>query len=136
MVSEIKRLERKIERAAKTCIRLLAVCVIVVGGVVYFTFGTLSPCGILHEGIRQRDDFVAILPDDIVEFGLEVQFREMSNNRCFAILLNELIPAVPFSKQTSLQSASSLVPQEFKNGRAPKKLSDPRPNNFVVDKVF
>jgi hypothetical protein len=60
----------------------------------------------------------------------------MSNNRCFAILLNELIPAVPFSKQTSLQSASSLVPQEFKNGRAPKKLSDPRPNNFVVDKVF
>ena len=87
MVSEIKRLERKIERAAKTCIRLLAVCVIVVGAVVYFTFGTLSPCGILHEGIRQRDDFVAIFPDDIVEFGFGSTIRrdvEQSLLRYFA----------------------------------------------------
>lgn len=121
----MKRLARKIERVAQTCIRLLVVCTVVCGGTIYFTFGTLSPCGILREGIRQRDDLVAILPDGIVEFGVEAQFGEMSNNRCFAILLNELISAVPFSKHTSLQSASSPVPQEFKKGRAPRKVKPP-----------
>jgi len=118
----MKRLERKIGRVAKTCIRLLAVCIIICGGIVYFTFGTLSPCTILREGIRQRDDFVAILPGDIVEFGLEAQFGKMSTNRCLTILLNELVPAIPLSKQASPQLASSPALQEFKKSRSPRQV--------------
>jgi hypothetical protein len=47
---------------------------VVAAAIVYWNFGTLTPCGVLREAIRQRGDLVAVLPDGMIDFGLEAQF--------------------------------------------------------------
>lgn len=66
----------------------------------YFDFGTLSPCGILRETIRQRDGLAAVLPDSIVNLGLAAQYGELSPGRCVAILLNDLKPVATTAQST------------------------------------
>jgi hypothetical protein len=62
----IGRWARKLGRVAQACLRLVVAAVVVGAGVIYFSFGSLSPCSILREAIRQRDDFAAVLPDGIM----------------------------------------------------------------------
>jgi hypothetical protein len=91
----MKRLARRASRAAQVCGRLLVVGGIFAAGSLYLSFGTLTPCGILREAIRQRGNFAAILPEDLINFALESQYGPMSDNRCFGILLQQIIQVEP-----------------------------------------
>jgi hypothetical protein len=72
------RLARKADRSVRTFLRFAAVVAALVAVVVYWNFGTFSPCGVLREAIRQRGDLVAIFPDGVIDFAFEAQFGEMS----------------------------------------------------------
>jgi hypothetical protein len=118
--SRIKRLARKADRSVRTILRLVAVIAALVAGAVYWNFGTLSPCGVLREAIRQRGDLAAIFPDGVIDFGLEAQFGEMSANRCFAVLLENLTSPVPTTEQASQsQSTQPLAPRQAKQRPSP-----------------
>jgi hypothetical protein len=94
------------------------VVVALAAGVVYWNFGTLSPCGLLREAIRQRGDLAAIFPDGVIDFGFEAQFGEMSANRCFAVLLDNLTSPVPVTGQASQSlSMQPLAPRQGKQSR-------------------
>ena len=90
-LKRMKRLGRKATRSARTFVRFVAVLAAVLAVVVYWNLGTLSPCGVLRESIRQRGDFVAIFPDEVIDFAFEAQFSKMSARRflryCFEPLL-------------------------------------------------
>ena len=84
----------------------------IVGGIIavgclYLSFGTLMPCGILREAIRQRDSFAAILPDGLINFALELQYGPMSDDRCFSVLLDQITRVEPPSLR--LESAVPRV---------------------------
>jgi hypothetical protein len=112
----MKRLARKADRAVRTFVRLIAAIAALVAAVAYWYLGTLSPCGMLREAIRQRGDLASGLPDGMIDFGLEAQFGEMSADRCLTILLNNLIPPVPTTAQASRsQSTQTLAPRQAKH---------------------
>jgi hypothetical protein len=109
-LSSPKRCERiTMAVGARTILRLVAVIAALVAGAVYWNFGTLSPCGVIREVIRQRNDMADIIPDGVIDFGFETQFGEMSANRCFAVLLENLTSPVPTTEQAS-QSLSMHPP--------------------------
>jgi hypothetical protein len=91
---------------------------------VYWNFGTLSPCGMLRESVRQRDGLAAVLPDSIVDLALAGQYGALSPGRCVAILLNSQSTPIPNSAQasppTTLQPAPRPTPQP-----APVTAQDP-----------
>ena len=106
----MKRLARKVDRSVRTFLRFVAVVVALVAVVVYWNFGTLSPCGALREAIRQRGDLVAIFPDGAIDFAFEAQFGEMSAKRCFAVLLKAVTSSVPTTGQASQLSMHPFAP--------------------------
>jgi hypothetical protein len=67
---------------------IAATLIVLVAAAVYSNFGTLSPCGVLRERMRQQDGLAAILPDSIVDLVLAGQYGELSPSRCFAILMD------------------------------------------------
>ena len=91
----MKRLARKATPVVQACGRLLVVGGIFAVGCLYLSFGTLTPCGILREAIRQRDGFAAILPDRLINFALESQYGPLSDDRCFSVLLDQITRAEP-----------------------------------------
>jgi len=112
-LTQLKRLARKADRSVRTFLRFVTVVAALVAGVVYWNFGTLSPCGVLREAIRQRGDLVAIFPDGVIDFGFEAQFGEMSANRCLVTMLNNLILPIPATAQASRsQSKQPLAPRQ------------------------
>jgi hypothetical protein len=50
-----------------------------------------------------------IIPDAFIDFGFETQFGEMSANRCFAVLLENLTSPVPTAEQSQSLSMQPLV---------------------------
>jgi hypothetical protein len=93
-------------KPVRTILKFVAVIAALIPGAVYWNFGTLSPCGVIREVIRQRSDMADIIPDGVIDFGFETQFGEMSANRCFAVLLENLTSPVPTTEQAS-QSLST-----------------------------
>jgi hypothetical protein len=79
--------------------------VVLVGVAVFFSYGTLSPCGVLRETLRQRDGLAAVLPDSVVDLAIAGQYGALSPGRCIGILLQE--HSTPKPAQASLQQ----VPQ-------------------------
>ena len=73
----------------------MAVVATVVAVIVYWNFGTFSPCGVLREAIRQRGDLVAVFPGGAIDFAVEAQFGKMSAKRCFAVLLEAITSPAP-----------------------------------------
>jgi hypothetical protein len=69
--------------------------------VVFLDFGTLSPCGVLREAARQRDSLAAVLPDSIVDLGLEGQYGPLSDGRCLAVLMKNLSTPILSTAQTT-----------------------------------
>ena len=119
-LTRIKRLARKADRSVRTILRLVAVIAALVAGAVYWNFGTLSPCGVIREVIRQRSDMADIIPDGVIDFGFETQFGEMSANRCFAVLLENLTSPVPTTEQASQSlSMQPLVRRQAKQRSSP-----------------
>ena len=108
----MKRLARRADRSVRTLLRFVAVLAALLALAVYWSFGTLSPCGILREAIRQRADLVAIFPDGVIDFAFEAQFGEMSEKRCFVVLLESFTSPVPTTGQASRLSMQRLAPRK------------------------
>ena len=72
-LTRMKRLARKADRSVRTLLRYVAVVAAIVAVVVYWNFGTFSPCGVLREAMRQRGDVVAIFPDGVIDFAFEAR---------------------------------------------------------------
>jgi hypothetical protein len=82
--------------------------VVLIGVAVFLSYGTLSPCGVLREQVRQRDGLAAILPDSIVDLTIAGQYGALSPGRCLGILLEQ--QSAPKPAQTSLQQAPRPQP--------------------------
>ena len=67
--------------------RVIGAAIIVIGVLIYLSFGTLSPCGMLRESIRKQDTLTAALPDSLVDLALVAQYGALSPGRCIGILL-------------------------------------------------
>jgi hypothetical protein len=115
----MKRLARRADRSIRTFLRFVAVVAALVAVVVYWNFGTFSPCGVLREAIRQRGDLVAIFPDGAIDFAFEAQFGEMSAKRCFAVLLEAVTSPVPTTGQASQPSMQPFAPRQGKQRSSP-----------------
>lgn len=63
----------------------------VIAGIVYFNFGTLSPCGVLREKVRHSDALAAMLPDGLIDLAITAQFGALSPGRCIELLFNNQI---------------------------------------------
>jgi hypothetical protein len=95
---------------------LAATLIFLVAAAVYSNFGTLSPCGVLRETVRQHDGLAAVLPDSIVDLILTGQYGALSPSHCLAILVNNSpntpIPnAAQASPPQSAQPAPRPAPQ-------------------------
>jgi hypothetical protein len=111
---------------------LSSICSLVatlVAVVVYWNFGTFSPCVVLREAIRQRGDLVAIFPDGVIDFAFEAQFGEMSAKRCLAVLLEAVTSPVPTTGQASQLSMQPFAPRQGKQRSSP---SVPRSAPFAL----
>jgi hypothetical protein len=122
-LTRMKRLARKADRSVRTVLRFVAAVATLVAVVVYWNFGTFSPCGVLREAMRQRDDAVAIFPDGVIDFAFEAQFGEMSAKRCFAVLLEAVTSRVPTTGQAS---QLSMQPFALRQGEQRSSPSVPR----------
>jgi hypothetical protein len=128
-LTQIKRQARKADQSARTFLRFVAVVAAFVAGIVYWNFGTLSPCGLLREAIRQRGDLVAIFPDGVIDFGFEAQFGKMSAKRCLAVLVETLTSPLPSTGQASQLPMQPLAPRQGKQRSSP---SVPRLSPFAL----
>jgi hypothetical protein len=79
--------------------------------VAVWSFGTLSPCGMLRESVRQRDGLAAVLPDSIVDLALAGQYGALSPGHCLTILMNDLSTPVPNTAQASRPQTAQPVPR-------------------------
>jgi hypothetical protein len=86
---------------ADAAVRTLGVVAALVAVVVLWDFGTLSPCGVLREAARQRDSLASVLPDNIVDLGLEGQYGPLSDGRCLAVLMKNLSTPILSTAQTT-----------------------------------
>jgi hypothetical protein len=70
-------------------IRTLGAIAALIAVVVYFNFGTLSPCGVLRETVRQHDGLAAMLPDSLLDLAIVAQYggAALSPGRCIEILI-------------------------------------------------
>jgi hypothetical protein len=109
-LTRMKRLARKADRSVRTFLRFVTVVAALAAVVVYWNFGTFSPCGVLREEIRQRGDLVAIFPDGAIDFAFEAQFGEMSAKHCFAVLLEAATSPAPTTGQASQPSMHPFAP--------------------------
>jgi hypothetical protein len=128
-LTRMKSLVRRADRSVRTFLRFVVVVAALVAVVVYWNFGTFSPCDVLREGIRQRGDLVAIFPDGVIDFALEAQFGEMSAKRCFAVLLEAVTSPVPTTGQASQLSMLPFAPRLGEQRSSP---SVPRSAPFAL----
>ena len=70
---------------------------------IYWNFGTLSPCGVLRETVRQRDGLAATPLGSTVD--VASQNGALSPTRCLSLFLSQ--------KQELLSIAPRLAPQRF-----------------------
>ena len=69
--------------------------------VIFCNFGTLAPCGVLREAARQRDSLAAVLPDSMVDLGLEGHYGPLSDGHCLAVLMRNLDTSILNAAQAS-----------------------------------
>ncbi len=94
--------------------RALAVVAAIVAAVLLAKFGTLSPCGMLRETVRQHDGLAAALPDSIVDLALVGQYGALSPDRCLGILMsgtNTASTAAPNTVQVTKAPPTQPAPQ-------------------------
>lgn len=76
--------------AAVRTIQTLGGIATLIAVVIFWNFGTLAPCGVLREAARQRDNLAAVLPDSMVDLGLEGHYGPLSDGHCLAVLMKNL----------------------------------------------
>jgi hypothetical protein len=98
---------------------------------VYSNYGTLSPCGVLRETVRQRDGLAAVLPDSVVDLAMAAQYGALSPGRCIDILLEQQKANAPRVAQLPPQTSQPWpAPQQTPPAwPAPPQVSQaPRPS--------
>jgi hypothetical protein len=77
----------------------------------YLHYGTLEPCGMLRETVRQHDKIAAHLPDSLVDWQMEMQYGPLSPGRCVALLADatDTSPVQPITAKP--QTSTSTQPQ-------------------------
>lgn len=63
---------------------------------VYFSYGTLSPCGVLRAKIQQQavkdgsifGKLLALAPDSVTDFALQGTYGKLTPGRCLVLLVN------------------------------------------------
>ena len=120
-LKRMNRFARKADRSVRTFLRFVALLAVLLAVIVYWNFGTLSPCGVLREAIRERGDLVAIFPDGVIDLAFETQFGEMSAKRCFAVLLEATTGQ---ASQLSMQPSAPRQGKQ-KSSRAAADADDP-----------
>jgi hypothetical protein len=93
---------------------LLAVGVLaaVMAGVVYFNFGTLSPCGLLREKVRHGDALAVVLPDSLIDLAITAQFGPLSPGRCIELWFNNQTVQPPVQPpQAVVRPSVTAAPQ-------------------------
>jgi|SRR5580700_7025121 hypothetical protein len=100
--------------AAVRTIQTLGGVAALIAVVIFCNFGTLAPCGVLREAARQRDSLAAVLPDSMVDLGLEGHYGPLSGGHCLAVLMKNLGTPILNTAQASrpliMQPVSRLVP--------------------------
>jgi hypothetical protein len=61
--------------------------VLVIALMVFLSFGTLSPCGLLRQNLREQDQLAAVLPDSVLDVALAAQYGSLTPGRCLNVLL-------------------------------------------------
>jgi hypothetical protein len=120
LIARMKRTHTKFRLLTpRACAGPVARIIQALGGVAAFiavvalwNFSTLSPCGVLREAARQRDSLAAVLPDSIVDLGLEGQYGPLSSDRCLAVMMRSVVPPI-------LSTAQSSRPQMMQPVRLP-----------------
>jgi hypothetical protein len=129
-LTRMKSSVRRADRSVWTFLRFVAVVAALVAVVVYWNFGTFSPCDVLREAIRQRGDLAAIFPDGFIDFAFEAQFGDMSAKRCFVVLLEAVTSPVPTTGQAS---QLSMQPFALRQGKQRSSPSVPRSAPFAFE---
>jgi hypothetical protein len=101
-------LTRKRAAQARAFVRFLAAILALAAIIVFLHFGSLSPCGVLREAVRERGGLAAILPDDIVDLGIARQYGPMSPGRCLAVLMDNLSAPIASSALSSQQRIAPM----------------------------
>jgi len=94
--------------------RALGVIAIIAIVALYLKFGTLSPCGMLRENVRQHDGLAAVLPDSFVDAFTAAQYGPLSPGRCLSLLVNNQsspTAAVPALQQPRPQQQATQTQQ-------------------------
>ncbi len=84
-------------RFAISILLLFVVSLGVFASVLYFNYGTVSPCGILRERIRQQavreggqlgSFIVTAIPDNILDGLIAAQYGPLSPGRCVSLVVH------------------------------------------------
>jgi hypothetical protein len=79
---------------------------------VYSNYGTVSPCGVLRETVRQRDGLAAVLPDSVIDLAMAAQYGALSPGRCIGILLEQRNANIPrVAQQPLVQQPQTSQPR-------------------------
>jgi hypothetical protein len=107
-------------------IKILGVIALVPLAIVFMQFGTISPCGMLRENIKQHDKLAAHLPDGLIEAGMSMQYGNLSPSRCLALLAG--------SNNTAVTQSSSPV-QQLQAQQQPRHIYTPNNTETIPSKV-
>jgi hypothetical protein len=114
--------------------KTIAGIIVVIGVIVYFSFGTLSPCGMLRETVRKQDGMAAILPDSLVDAFLAGQYGALNPGRCVGILLNgnrAQVAAAPATPQPIVQPQK--VQQQAPTNVDPMKIAMKQTETAIME---
>lgn len=76
-------------------VALLAIIIAIAAAAVYYRFGSVEPCGILRERVREQAAarrglnavLVSALPDQAMDALMAAQYGPLTPQRCLAVLM-------------------------------------------------
>lgn len=106
-------------RVAEAVGFIAVVIAVLIAAILAWNFGTLSPCGVLRERVRQQDSLAAVLPDSFLDLYLAGHYGALSPGRCLAVLLNNRstlpVTTAQASRPQTVNSAPQPAPMSAQN---------------------
>lgn len=95
-------------------LKTLGGLVVVVGVLVYLTYGTLSPCDAYRETVRRQDGLARILPNALLDAAIESKVGALSPGKCISLLIQTEKPAAASSTPAPAAVAppQATIPQQ------------------------
>ena len=78
---------------------------------VYWNFGTGSPCGMLRETVRQRDGMTVRPPGGDAELDIEAQNPAQSSAQCLSLFVSQKQVLLPIAHLPASHTSLQAVPQ-------------------------